>query len=337
MNDLLPNISIIVPVYNVEKYLGRCLDSIFNQQCTGTFEVIAIEDGSKDNSLQVLKNYKQKEARLKIIEHGENKKLSIARSTGMKAATGDYIMHVDSDDWLLPGAIENLYAKCIETDADVVVFNYMNENSEGERNLVNIIKTEYITYDKVQIQSNFLSTCWNKIVKRSITESLIYSEVGINTTEDLLYATEILLKAKKICLTPKAYYVYFTNTKSLSVAINPVQLIKRQIIILQQIKIITLKYAASSQFTNNILNYLEKNIHRTIAQSAFLLKNGSIQNDGLIDAFRAFTEMTDKRLNQLSFSMRNKYYSLFQVFLKFGIRPVLGIILRSITNKALNK
>lgn len=324
-----PNISIIVPVYNVEKYLVRCLDSIFYQKFSGTLEVIAVNDGSTDGSLQILKSYRKKEDCLAIINHGVNKKLSIARATGMNVSKGEYIMHVDSDDYLLPNALENLYAKCVETDADVVVFNYINENSKGESKLVNIIKTEHISYDKVQIQSNFLGTCWNKIVKRSLTESLISGQVGLNTTEDLLYATEILLKARKICLTPKAYYVYFTNTKSLSVAINPDQLIERQIIILKQIKIITLKYAATSQFTNNILSYLEKNMHRAIAQSAFLVKGGSTQNNELINAFRSFPEMSNKRLNKLSLSMKNKYYSLIQVFIKFGVRHVLSIILRS--------
>ena len=109
-----PNISIIVPVYNVEKYLVRCLDSIFTQNFSGTFEVIAVEDASTDNSLKVLKSYQAKEHGLKVIEHRINKNLSLARATGVSACSGDYIMHVDSDDWLLSNALENLYAKFVQ-------------------------------------------------------------------------------------------------------------------------------------------------------------------------------------------------------------------------------
>ena len=78
LNNIKPNLSIIVPVYNVEKYLVRCLDSIFVQNFSGTFEVIAVDDASTDNSLEILKSYSKNESRLKIIEHKSNKNLSIS-------------------------------------------------------------------------------------------------------------------------------------------------------------------------------------------------------------------------------------------------------------------
>lgn len=336
MTESRPNISIIVPVYNVEKYIARCLDSIFNQQFSGAFEVIAVEDGSTDKSLQLLKNYQANQTRLKVIEHGANKKLSVARATGMKAAKGDYIMHVDSDDWLLPNALENLFIKCLDSDADVVVFNYNKQTSEGKTIPTHFVKKEIITQNKILAQPHFLGACWNKIVKSSITKNLISGEVGINTTEDLLYATEILLKANKIYLTQESYYMYFVNTESLSLAISPNLLIARQIVILQQIKLIALKYGATSQFVNNILSYLEKNIFLLTSHVSFLSKQPVTQSTSLLNVFRLFPEMTDKRLRKLSMVMSNKYYSLFQVYLRFGIKPVLGIILRIIRNSAYN-
>ncbi len=166
MNSIKPDISVIVPVYNVQNYLVRCLDSIFNQEFSGIFEVIAVEDGSTDNSLQVLKDYREKQPRLRIIEHNRNKKLSIARRTGMDASSGDYIMHVDSDDWLLPDSLENLHNKCIETDADVIVFNYLRETIDGKQIRDMVIKKELITTDKKQVQRFFYGACWNKIVKK---------------------------------------------------------------------------------------------------------------------------------------------------------------------------
>ena len=210
------DISIIVPVFNVEKYITRCLDSIFNQQFTGTFEVIAVDDGSSDNSLQLLKEIQKNEDRLKIMVHTENRKLSVARSTGMKAAIGDYIMHVDSDDWLLPGALECLYKKIKQTAADVIVFNYINENTEGKQTFVRKVRKEQILTDKVKVQSLFFGTCWNKIVKRSITNEMLYSQKDINNGEDKLYATEILIRADKISLITEFLYVYFENNESLT-------------------------------------------------------------------------------------------------------------------------
>ena len=162
------NISVIVPVYNVEKYLTRCLDSIFNQQFSGTFEVIAVDDCSTDNSLKLLYDYQCNEKRLTVIAHNRNKKLSIARSTGMKVAKGMYIMHVDSDDWILPNTFEKLFEKCNETNADVLVFNYRRENDQGQRYSNNEIKNNYVTNDKLKAQKYFFGATVNKIVKKEL-------------------------------------------------------------------------------------------------------------------------------------------------------------------------
>jgi glycosyltransferase involved in cell wall biosynthesis len=335
MNSMSVNISVVVPVFNVEKYLLRCLNSIFSQKFSGTYEVIAVDDGSTDGSLQILKSYKAKEGRLKTIEHGVNKKLSIARRTGMDASIGEYIMHVDSDDWLLPDTFEHLFKKCIETGADVLVYNHISENNKGERTFIKRIKNEIITNDKLKVQRYFYGASWNKVVKRVLTKDLIYGAVAINTTEDLLYTTEILLKANRICLIPEIFYVYFANLESLSLAIKPDKLLEKQIDVLRNIRLITLKYGAESRFINNILNYLEKDIFLAVSQAAFLTKE-KWDSNGLLNAFRLFPEMTEMQLNTLSLSISNRYYSLILVLFKFGPKPVIGIILRCIRKLYIN-
>ena len=100
-------ISVIIPVYNVEKYLGRCLDSVVNQTFTD-IEIICINDGSSDNSLEILKRYAQRDRRIKIFTQ-ENSGLSASRNVGMKYASGDYIYFIDSDDYLVKTAFEELY------------------------------------------------------------------------------------------------------------------------------------------------------------------------------------------------------------------------------------
>ena len=112
-------ISIVIPVYNVEKYLRECLDSILNQTLTD-IEIICINDGSTDNSLQILEKYASKDERIKIINQ-ENKGLACARNTGINNATGKYIFFLDSDDYLLPNIIDKLYDEAQIYDVDILM------------------------------------------------------------------------------------------------------------------------------------------------------------------------------------------------------------------------
>lgn len=324
-----PNISIIVPVYNVEKYLTRCLDSIFNQNFSGTFEVIAVEDASTDNSLKVLKSYQEKESLLKVIVHQINKKLSIARSTGMSYCTGDYIMHVDSDDWLLPNALENLFSKCVETDADVVVFNYMRDNDQGKRSSVKNIKIETCMSDKLKLQRHFLGAPWNKIVKSSLVKNLLSGKVGVNNGEDLIYASEILLKANLICLMPEIYYVYFVNSASLTRTTNSEQLLKSQIVVLTELNKVVSKYQSSKQFNSFLINYFEKFIYLESAKIHFSGKNCSTEsNKLLIRELLKNTLISKFRAEKLDHSLLNKYFCLFSIYKRFGIKKCLSIIIK---------
>lgn len=114
-------ISVVIPVYNAEKYLARCLDSIFMQ--SGTFEVIAVNDGSTDNSLQILQEYAKKHSNMRIINQ-KNQGISGARNTGMKAAKNKYITFIDNDDWLEPDAFSLIREKIKEDKSDIVLGNF---------------------------------------------------------------------------------------------------------------------------------------------------------------------------------------------------------------------
>ena len=122
-------ISIIIPVYNTEKYLKKCLDSIINQTLK-SLEIICIDDCSTDNCLHILKEYQLKDNRIKIIEQKENKGQGVARNLGLNIAEGKYIMFLDPDDWLELNALEILYKKSKETNADIIHFNYIEENEK---------------------------------------------------------------------------------------------------------------------------------------------------------------------------------------------------------------
>ncbi|NQU33319.1 MAG: glycosyltransferase family 2 protein [Bacteroidetes bacterium] len=307
----IPFISIIMPVYNVEKYLVRSLDSIFNQVFKGAFEVIAVDDCSTDNSLKVLKSYREKERRLIIIEHAENMKVSIARSSGMNAAIGDYIMHVDPDDWMAPGALECLQQKIKQTSADVIVFNYIRENTEGKRGFVKKIKKEKISINKTRLQVHFYGAPWNKIVKRSIIKGMIFGQKGINNGDDLLYATEILIRVQKIKLIREFLYVYFLNTSSLTQTATNED---------------TLKTLANvtHEFSNLLNNYKETEIAQNlyklrlqysidfISKNMFNIKREKYDLIPLITELKLFPNSEKTKINLMDLS-NSPFYFLLQI------------------------
>lgn len=332
-----PNISVIIPVYNVEKYLVRCLDSVFNQHFSGTYEVIVVEDASTDNSLQVLKDYQAQQPDLIIIEHGVNKKLSVARATGMKAATGDYIMHVDSDDWLLPDVFSNLFRHCVETDADVVVFNHVREDSEGARTSVHNIREKTVTTDKNSVQNYFLGAPWNKIVKKNLTENLISGEVGVNNTEDLLYASEIFLRAQTICLIPMECYVYFVNTQSLTWQIKPEEYLRNQITIMSQLQQIIDRYNAGTQCVDTILNYFEKFIYLEFAKIKLLHVGSAKDYISFLRDLACFPIMTAPRIFLLEQSLKRTVVCLAEVAKRFGGVSAVRLVLSCLKNRILTQ
>ena len=114
--------SVIVPIYNIEKYIRRCIDSVLLQSFTD-FELILVDDGSPDSCGAICDEYAKKDERIKVI-HQENGGLVSARQAGIKAASGDYIFHLDGDDAVLPDALESAYKIICDTDADIVSFSY---------------------------------------------------------------------------------------------------------------------------------------------------------------------------------------------------------------------
>ncbi|HCR44446.1 MAG TPA: glycosyl transferase family 2, partial [Ruminococcaceae bacterium] len=116
-NSRLPMISVIIPVYNVEKYVGKCLSSLV-EQTYRDFEVIAVNDGSTDNSLDILRHFEARYGFIKVINQ-ENRGMSQSRNRALKEARGKYIALVDSDDYVAPTYLEELYSACAENDADI--------------------------------------------------------------------------------------------------------------------------------------------------------------------------------------------------------------------------
>jgi len=209
------NLSIIVPVYNTEKFLQKCLDSLINQTLKN-IEIICINDGSKDNSLEILEEYSKKDERIKIISQ-ENKKQGAARNAGLKIANGEYIGFVDSDDWVDLNYFEILYKKAKENDCDIALADYIRIGKNCQKKRLNINNEEIATniQDKIDICKQAKHPCpTNKIYKKEmLLKNNIFFPEGM-ICEDKIFTLKAVYYANKIISVPNVYYYYFKNPNS---------------------------------------------------------------------------------------------------------------------------
>lgn len=215
----MPHISIIIPVYNVEKYLISCLDSVLNQTFTD-FEAICVNDGSSDTSLHILEEYASKDSRIKIVTQA-NQGLSMARNNGLKVAQGDYIYFLDSDDTIHPKLLEIAYHFATKENADMVCFGY--EKSDGTEYTPKDINIEDIDYvvtqnplklalgkSKFRIPFN----AWTKFHKKETLNDLNFIK-GIHY-EDYPHTYAVLSKKPKTVSIDAKLYFYTLNMQSIS-------------------------------------------------------------------------------------------------------------------------
>ena len=220
-------ISIVIPVYNIEKYLRNCLDSILNQTFKD-YEVICVDDGSKDNSLNILNEYAKKDSRFKIVSQ-ENAGAGIARNNGLKLAQGEYVQFLDADDYFEPTMLEEMYNKAQEFGADLVVcsckkvdeFRNVIENSNPQWP----IKLDITPLNKVfcwkdypdDILNMFCVIPWNKLCKR---EMLVKNDIdfqNLSSSNDVAFGHKVKICAEKIVVFDKQLINYrYNHKKSIS-------------------------------------------------------------------------------------------------------------------------
>ena len=159
--------SVIVPIYNIEKYLRRCIDSVLAQSFTD-YELILVDDGSPDNCKNICDEYAAKDARIKVI-HKENGGLVSARQAGISMASGDYVFHLDGDDAILPDALESAYKIICDTNADIVSFSYKTCVDGKIGDVVDDLIEEGL-YNKADMEEklypNLLSLCSYRRLRR---------------------------------------------------------------------------------------------------------------------------------------------------------------------------
>lgn len=208
-NSVKPIISIILPVHNTSPYLEECLDSIHNQSFKD-YELICIDDGSSDNSYEILKKYEKIITNCKVIRQS-NQGVAIARNTGLKNVKGDYIIFIDSDDYVESNYLERLYSESCNNNADVVICNFYRYYDTSNLKLPVIFKKSSGLYSSNDILRSLIpdnlihSYLWNKLWKKELFDNLEFPNIKY---EDISIMCDLFYKAKKISIINDALYYY---------------------------------------------------------------------------------------------------------------------------------
>src|SRR5690625_4358985 len=216
----MEKISVIVPVYNVESHLARCLDSLVNQTYKN-LEIILVNDGSTDNSGYICDEYAKRYDNIKVL-HQENGGQSSARNYGLKKATGEYIGFVDSDDWIHKDMFSYLYYLIKKYNSDIADISAVFASDSSSVNISTSITERIKVFEEKEVLKNYLYSgvsdsvgqfaVWRKLYKKSLFSDIEFLEGKIY--EDILINFQLLSKAQKIARSNKVYYYYFQDDLS---------------------------------------------------------------------------------------------------------------------------
>lgn len=237
-------LSIIVPVYKVEKYLRRCLDSIKSQIFTD-FECILVDDGSPDSSGKICDEYAKKDTRFHVI-HKANGGVSSARNAGLDAANGEWIGFVDADDWIDSHLYKEVFELAQDNNADLVQYNM--DFFSGTRNWKNAETKKSGNFNILNSPTYFEPSMWAKVFKKTFAHNLRFPE-NIALSEDRLFSLQVYLACKNCFYTDKIFYHYFARENSASHSIN-------KNMVLQEEKVIKNMEALCSKYSSELDDFI---------------------------------------------------------------------------------
>lgn len=228
-------VSIIVPIYNVEKYLLKCLESILGQTMKN-IEVILINDGSKDKSLSICHEYANQDNRIQVIDK-VNEGVAAARNTGLERASGNYVGFVDPDDWIEPEMYESMYNKLAHSEHNLCLCNYykddrlvsypkvlkIKKDSLDKQEVIDEIIASMIGIDDLMPKYKYIMGCvWRCLYKKDFIDQYeLRFKKGVSIMEDLVFTIEALLKSDGLCIDHGIWYHYRRNPKSILHSYNP--------------------------------------------------------------------------------------------------------------------
>lgn len=313
----MPKVSIIVPVFNVEKYIGRCIVSV-QQQTMADWELILIDDCSPDNSYSVVKQYADKDSRIKILRHNENHGPMIARRWGDMFAKGDYIAYCDGDDYLPNNALETLYNEAIRTDADIVSGDYIYVTTDGKE-VYYRSRLQYGTASasvlKSLLRNEYKHTLWGKFFKRALLQDYEYQTYEHATNgEDGILFYQLLVHTNSIVHVNTNEYYYCQNMESSTQRrLNDNAI--RSICLLNQIRVqVTFSYPK-----------LEEDLNRLVTNILCGLYAKGYHHDAKLDKYIHEFSL-DEYVSWRNIVKYLDYSSWLRTFISYKIRAYIKII-----------
>jgi glycosyltransferase involved in cell wall biosynthesis len=258
-------VSIIIPVYNVELYLEECLDSVVNQTFTD-MEIILVDDGSADRSPEIIRSFAEKDKRIKVITQ-KNSGVSAARNTGLRAASGDYILFIDSDDTILPDSVERLYNTAYETGSDLLMGNALWCYPDGTEKVV--FKRDEKLNSQTAIPGE---TCYIGLMETGAFPPLVYLffmkrnsviENNLYFREDIIHEDELwciqaMLSAARVTMIDFNYYLYRQREGSLMNSDNKDFRLQSLFVVAKEIKKLARKMKKENKQTELVMALYSK-------------------------------------------------------------------------------
>ena len=341
------DITIIIPVYNCEKYITRCIDSIINQNYN-SIEIIIINDGSTDSTFEKCNEYAKKYSNVKVINQ-ENKGVCYSRNIGIKNAQGEYILFVDADDYLLENSLDNIYS-VLEDKFDIIKFSYIIKNKKSEKKMIYEEKEYNFTVDdkeqffKSFLENSYENMVWGQLIKRSLLDKITFEE-NIFYAEDFLFNYELYNLAKTIKYTEKMLYNYEKNDNSITMNFKNEKILKKIDNIIYVFDKLTLE--SESLHKRKILDI--KFLKEVIPQIMMLVFEKEISRVELIKQYKemfeksffkkVFSEVEEVDLKKYKYKkiykfMKKKKFNLLYIFSKmYMILKKVQAILINIKNR----
>lgn len=308
----MPKVSVIIPIYGVEQYIERCARSLF-EQTLDDIEFIFVDDCTPDKSIEILKNvledYPLRKKQVLIISHEKNMGLPIARQSGLKVASGDYIIHCDSDDWVDVTMYEKMYNKAIEEGSDVVVCDFCSTDCENEQYSKGLISKERENVIVDVLLWRIAGCLWNKLVRRKEYTDHDLKYPTHNMGEDAALIVQIFWNAKRISYLPKPLYYYYTNPTSITKDVTDDKIRQRFLQATANVELIEqfLDGKATGKITDALTKY--------IFEQSYLIVSLAMKNKEDLSRWRRSVGKIRSRVYKCSYlSIKNKLVFYFLLF-----------------------
>ncbi len=298
----MPLVSVIVPIYNAEKYLRRCVGSVLSQTLED-FEIILVDDGSMDGSAAICDEYAKQDSRVRVL-HKSNGGVASARQAGIDMATGTYSIHVDSDDWVEPTMLEEMYGRAVAESADMVICDFIVVWPEKS-----VVSKQQLTphphHDECiecLLQNKIMGSLWSKLVRTTLYKEFNISFIeGLNYCEDYMVCVQLFLHDIKIEYLAQSFYYY-------DQIVNPQSITRYQTVATFRQRI------AFAKALQGVLNgrFVKEYSHLVTSIAYDCLRNGIFANEefqSIFEGYKRYFEMSDyKRKRKFALRMAASGY-----------------------------